>query len=226
MSAALGDLYKATSEGLERALAAAIGSTDDENDYAKLPAFHDTTYDSPIANFFNTGAWLVDIDKPLIKLHMEEAKLNIIRKVTHETLVSKKWVLVINDKRKDAEDCTRGVVGRQWIEWEDGKSYCVMLRLRHSQGDVLFQEPEADFHKEVIEEYGLGNRDAYYRSIMDCAFSGRKDGSADLSNSEQGKVPQCYFAMSVWAVDDDWRANSRSWDKWDLREVYLREKTE
>jgi hypothetical protein len=188
-----------------------MGNADDKDDYEKLPAPRDDGYTSKIAKFFNTGDWLVQIDEPGVLQHLKEAARNLERKVAHECMVHDGFVLIISDKLSTEEECVEGVVGRQWIEWDDGTWYCVVLRRPNekTRGNVSFVQPYAEFFETQLAKYGLENRIPWYRSIMDCALNGGEDRSMNINNLQAGTIPRCFFRMPVYKVKKEEKCGER-----------------
>ncbi|KAI9152304.1 hypothetical protein HJFPF1_09534 [Paramyrothecium foliicola] len=214
ISAGLAESYAATTKGLTKTLELVMGKGSDE-DYKKFLDANGKKFNSKIANFFNTGAWLVEIDGSGVVELIQEAVGNIERKVAHEANLSKGWVLVINDLITSSEECYDGKFGRSWMEYND-KSYCVSLYFWEEDLSYI-REPKEEF-VEKLEQYGLSNLELYYRSIMDCALKGGKS-TLTLNPLEPSKVPHCFFKMPVYQLEKKQRCGKYNLCKEHLKEV-------
>ncbi|KAI9172533.1 hypothetical protein HJFPF1_02037 [Paramyrothecium foliicola] len=201
IKAGLADAFRATTKHLEKTLRMVMGTAESEEDYENLPAPTDDSYESKIAKFFNTGAWLVEIDSSGVTTQLEEAVANLGRKVASEALAGGGWALVLNDHITNTDDCTGGAVGRQWIEWDNGKSYCASMHWKDEQ-TARHVEAKPEFYEEKMKHYGIDNLDLYYRSVMDCAFHGDQGHSLVLNGPEIFKVPRCFFRLPVLAFQE------------------------
>jgi hypothetical protein len=222
ISATIADVYASTVKGLEDTLKIVIGNANHKDEYKTLPAPRDDIYSSPIAKFFNTGAWLVELDESNILASMEEAVKNIERKVVHEALVHQEWVLVLDPFRSSSEDCySHGQgMGRSWIEF-DGEWQCVMLRYPQNKGPIngAYREPDEDFYN-AMEKYGMDNRYEYFQSILDCSFNDEEDYNFDVNRLTLGQVPRCFFtSMPIWKVVMDMKCGPRGICKSDMEKI-------
>ncbi|GKU17171.1 unnamed protein product [Fusarium langsethiae] len=54
---------------------------------------------------------------------------------------------------------------------------------------------------EKMADYGLGDREKYYRAVLDCALSDVND--IDVGNLAWGEIPQCYFNLPAVFIEKD-----------------------
>ena len=89
----------------------------------------------------------------------------------------------------DAKGC--GTAGRQYIKL-DGKEYCTYFTQFNQAG-----RPSEDYFNVNVPGWGLGDRDAYYKNILDCILvSYGEDPEVDMGK-EIGNYPKCYFPMGL-----------------------------
>ncbi|KAJ4250248.1 hypothetical protein NW762_012063 [Fusarium torreyae] len=193
----LAKAYEKAQGKIDLILSLAMGGGTNPEDYDVLPAPEWDTYETKIAKFFNGGWWLTDDDAASVSLVLRSVGNNLAMKVANSVMKSAELKLVAekNDDIKTAEDCGFGP-GRQWMELKDGRFYCFYL-MRGSNN--LEDVDDAVYDK--MAEHGLGNREAYYRNIIDCTLNG--GGEVDASNLVFGEVPRCFFDLPAKFVERD-----------------------
>ncbi|KAF4438715.1 hypothetical protein F53441_12731 [Fusarium austroafricanum] len=203
ISAGLAQIFKATSARLDNLLAAAMGVPLNPDDYNLLPdPKPDPWYKSKISKFFNGGWFLLNDDTRVVRETIESITKNIQPKIANNVMKAGRLHLVA-DKRYSSREACGYSPGRQWMALKEGEEYCFHLMRK----DVLWNEVDDSIY-EKMASYGLGNREQYYRSVLDCALS--PVDSIDLSNMEWGKIPTCYFDLPAVFIEDMKHA---CWDK-------------
>lgn len=189
-------MYEGVKKGLEKTLRAAVGQGRDEDEYKSLPADPDDTFETNIAKFFNGGQWLVEIDEANIPQNIEETARNLERRIAHEIIKSNGWALLLDTNKDSADDCGDRT-GRQWIEF-DNEWYCAKLSRKNDRWSD-YEEADDEFH-EKLDKYGLGNREPYYKAVVDCAMNGGDGRKMDVTDIHSGEVPRCFFEMKTIKV--------------------------
>ncbi|KAM0345693.1 hypothetical protein ACHAPU_006348 [Fusarium lateritium] len=183
----LAKAYEKAQGKIDTVLSLAMGGGSNPQDYDVLPAPEWDTYETKVAKFFNGGWWLTDDDATAVNLVLRSVGNNLAMKVANSIMKSAGIRLVAeqNDDFKTAEDCGYGP-GRQWMELKDGQFYCFyLMRGGNDPEDV------DDVIYEKMAEHGLGNREAYYRSVIDCALNG--GGEVAAGDNVFGEIPRCFF---------------------------------
>ncbi|OHE93823.1 hypothetical protein CORC01_10844 [Colletotrichum orchidophilum] len=206
ISAALADAFKQATGALENTLRIATGGGTSQAEYDSLPAPKWDTFQSKITKFYNGGWFLVDDDEQAVTVALQSISNNIKPKVANDVMSAAKLYLVADkrDNVKSREDCGYAT-GRQWMALRDGEEYCfyIMLNSPNPNRENDWVEVEAEVYDKMAS-YGLGNRDPYYRAIIDCALNGGDDkDKVDLSNLAWGKVPTCYFNLPAVFIEKD-----------------------
>ncbi|KAF4981731.1 hypothetical protein FZEAL_2533 [Fusarium zealandicum] len=193
--------YEAGSEKLLSTLRIAMGGGTSEDEYNSLPAPMWDTYETKIAKFFNGGWFLLDDDTAAVDATLKSLSNNIKTKITNEIMKSVSLHLVADKSWEvDTQEKCGFAPGRQWMELKDGKSYCfyIMRRVENALTGKSWEEAGADIY-EHMATYGLGDRDAYYRNVINCALGG--GGDIDTSNMVWNEVPRCYFNLGAVFVE-------------------------
>ncbi|KAH7216127.1 hypothetical protein DER44DRAFT_654188 [Fusarium oxysporum] len=212
IKAGLAKAYEKAQGKIDLILSLAMGGGSKPEDYDILPAPMWDTYETKIAKFFNGGWWLVDDDAVSVNLVLRSVGNNLHKKVANSIMKSAGLKLVAekNDNFKTAEDCGFAP-GRQWMELKDGRFYCFYLM----RGSNNLEEVDEGIYSKMAE-HGLGDREKYYRSMIDCALNG--GGEVDASKLVFNEIPHCYFDLPVKFVERnhnscgllDCRANKES----------------
>ncbi|KAJ4179015.1 hypothetical protein NW755_012753 [Fusarium falciforme] len=205
ISSALANTFEAATTSLEDTLRIATGGGRSEEEYNSLPAPKWDTYETKIAKFFNGGWFLVDDDEEAVHVTIESITNNIQKKVANDVMKAAKYHLVA-DKRENVrtrEDCGFAP-GRQWLELKDGEEYCfyIMKNNPNPNRENEWVEAAADIYDKMAS-YGLGDREPFYRAIIDCGLHGGDNKEIDLSNLAWGQVPTCYFNLPAVFIEKD-----------------------
>ncbi|GJC88919.1 hypothetical protein ColLi_11757 [Colletotrichum liriopes] len=206
ISAALANAFEKATGAIEKTLRIATGGGTSDDEYNSLPAPKWDTYESKIAKFFNGGWFLIDDDEKAVTITLQSISNNIKPKVANDVMSAASLYLVADkrDNVRSREDCGFAQ-GRQWMALRDGEEYCFYV-MRNSPNAIRendWVEVESEIYDKMAS-YGLGNRDPYYRAIIDCALNGgdNKD-KIDLSKLAWGKVPTCYFNLPAVFIEKD-----------------------
>ncbi|KAJ3548454.1 hypothetical protein NM208_g1003 [Fusarium decemcellulare] len=175
----LSDAYKKAQAKIDLILSLAMGGGTNPEDYNVLPAPVWDTYETKIAKFFNGGWWLTDDDAVSVNLVLRSVGNNLAKKVANSVM---KRTAVIPP-------------GRQWMELKDGQFYCFYL-MRKNGG--AYDEVDANVYEKMAEQ-GLGDREPYYRAVIDCALSGGAE--LDASNLVFNEIPLCYFDLPATFIE-------------------------
>ncbi|KAF9776447.1 hypothetical protein IL306_005361 [Fusarium sp. DS 682] len=205
VSAGLADMFKAASVKLEDTLRIATGGGRNDDEYNSLPAPKWDTYESKIAKFFNSGWFLLDDDVETVRVTLGSITNNIQKKVANDVMKASKLYLVA-DKLGGAdtrENCGTST-GRQWLPLRDGEEYCWYI-MRNDPNPVRegeWTEVGADIY-ENMATYGLGDREPYYKALIDCALNKGDSDEVDTSNLVMGQIPRCFFNLPAVFVEHD-----------------------
>ncbi|PCD19050.1 hypothetical protein FGRA07_05855 [Fusarium graminearum] len=202
ISAALADVFESATKKIEDTLRIVMGGgTEDE--YNSLPAPKWDTFQSKITKFFNGGWFLLDDDAAAVKVAISSISNNIKTKVANDVMKAAKLHLVA-DKRDgfgNREDCGYST-GRQWMSLKDGEEYCFYIMRNNPNNNRIKDWVEAEEGiYEKMADYGLGDREKYYRAVLDCALSVADD--IDVGNLAWGEIPQCYFNLPAVFIEKD-----------------------
>ncbi|KAF5008733.1 hypothetical protein FDECE_4970 [Fusarium decemcellulare] len=192
----LSSAYEKAQAKIDLILSLAMGGGTNPEDYNVLPAPVWDTYETKIAKFFNGGWWLTDDDAVSVNLVLRSVGNNLAKKVANSVMKSAGLVLVA-DKSEGSltqEDCGYSP-GRQWMELKDGQFYCFYL-MRKNGG--AYDEVDANVYEKMAEQ-GLGDREPYYRAVIDCALSGGAE--LDASNLVFNEIPLCYFDLPATFIE-------------------------
>ncbi|KAF5020205.1 hypothetical protein F66182_7770 [Fusarium sp. NRRL 66182] len=191
----LAKAYEKAQGKIDLIISLAMGGGSNPEDYDVLPAPEWDTYETKIAKFFNGGWWLTDDDAASVNIVLRSVGNNLAMKVANSIMKSAGIVLVAekDEDIKTKEDCGYGT-GRQWMELKDGQFYCFYLM----RGTENLDDVDEEVYTKMAE-HGLGDRERYYRSIVDCALNG--GGEVDASNLVFNEVPRCYFDLPAKFVE-------------------------
>ncbi|KAG5764648.1 hypothetical protein H9Q69_009016 [Fusarium xylarioides] len=200
ISAGLADLFEAAVDRLDETMRIVMGGVS-EDQYNALKTSNPDPYKLPVANFFNGGLFLLNDNAEAVQLALNSVYGNIRPKVANNVMKAAQFYLVADKRRKSREDCGYAT-GRQWMALREGEEYCFYI-MRHDPkpnrvGD--WAEVSGEVYDKMAS-YGLGNREVYYRAILDCALSPNDD--VDLGSLVGGKIPTCYFNLPAAYVDQD-----------------------
>ncbi|KAJ4226244.1 hypothetical protein NW759_004828 [Fusarium solani] len=205
ISSALANTFEAATTSLEDTLRIATGGGRSEEEYSSLPAPKWDTYETKITKFFNGGWFLVDDDEEAVRVTIESITNNIQKKVANDVMMAAKYHLVADkrDNVRTREDCGFAP-GRKWLELKDGEEYCfyIMKNNPNPNRENEWVEAAADIYDKMAS-YGLGNREPFYRAIIDCGLHGGDNKEIDLSNLAWGQVPTCYFNLPAVFIEKD-----------------------
>ncbi|KAJ9418053.1 hypothetical protein QL093DRAFT_2102050 [Fusarium oxysporum] len=98
------------------------------------------------------------------------------------------------------EDCGYAT-GSQWMSLRDGEEYCFYI-MRYKPFGGNYGESWTEAEEEVytnMAKYDLGNRDSYYRAVLDCALSADKQLQVD--NLGFNNIPVCFFDLEAFFID-------------------------
>ncbi|KAF4453910.1 hypothetical protein F53441_3435 [Fusarium austroafricanum] len=202
ISASLADMFKAASVKLEDTVRIATGGGKNDDEYNSLPAPKWDTYQTKIAKFFNGGWFLLDDDVETVRVTLGSITNNIQKKVANDVMKAGKLHLVA-DKFSGASESREKCgfkTGRQWLPLRDGEEYCFYI-MRHDQhGNGGWAEVGDDIYKKMAD-FGLGDREPYYKALIDCALNKGDNDDVDTSNLVQGEIPRCFFNMPAVFVE-------------------------
>ncbi|KAL5603764.1 hypothetical protein FOVSG1_006514 [Fusarium oxysporum f. sp. vasinfectum] len=197
ISAALADVFEAATKTVEATLRIVMGGGENEDEYNSLPAPEWDTLKSKIAKFFNGGWFLLDDDAKAVQVAISSISNNIKPKVANDIMKAAKLHLVADKDVKSREDCGYAT-GRQWMSLKDGEEYCFYIMRNKNGHQHNWVNVDADIY-EKMASYGLGNREQYYRAVLDCALSDVDD--VDVGNLSWGTIPTCYFNLPAVFVE-------------------------
>lgn len=205
ISSALANTFEAATTSLEDTLRIATGSGRSEEEYNSLPAPKWDTYETKIAKFFNGGWFLVDDDEKAVCITIDSITNNIQKKMANDVMKAAKYHLVADkrDNVRSREDCGFAP-GRQWLELKDGEEYCfyIMKNNPNPNRENEWVAAAADIYDKMAS-YGLGDREPFYRAIIDCGLHEGDYKEIDLSNLAWGQVPTCYFNLPAVFIEKD-----------------------
>lgn len=196
----MADLFEAAVDRLDETMRIVMGGgTEDQYNALKTP--NPDPYKKPVANFFNGGFFLLNDNAEAVQMALNSVYGNIQPKVANNVMKAAKFYLVADKRRTGREDCGYAT-GRQWMALREGEEYCFYI-MRHDPkpnrvGDWAEVSGEV-YHK--MASYGLGNREVYYRAILDCALN--PNDNVDLGSLVGGKIPTCYFDLPAVYIDKD-----------------------
>ncbi|RBR09589.1 uncharacterized protein FIESC28_09808 [Fusarium coffeatum] len=195
VSAGLADLFKAASVQLEDTLRIATGGGRNEDEYNSLPAPKWDTYQTKIAKLFNGGWFLLDDDVEAVRVTLGSITNNIQKKVANDVMKSSHLYLVADKLGgKDSREKCGFSKGRQWLPLRDGEEYCwyIMRNDPKATAEGAWREVKPDIYDKMAS-YGLGDRETYYKALIDCALNG--DNKVQTDKLVQGEIPRCFFNM-------------------------------
>ncbi|CCT69560.1 uncharacterized protein FFUJ_05456 [Fusarium fujikuroi IMI 58289] len=200
ISAGLADLFEAAVDRLDETMRIVMGGGTEEQ-YNALKTSNPDPYKLPVANFFNGGFFLLNDNSEAVQLALNSVYGNIQPKVANNVMKAAQFHLVADKRRTSREDCGYET-GRQWMALREGEEYCFYI-MRHDPkpnrvGD--WAEVSGEVYDKMAS-YGLGNREVYYRAILDCALS--PNDNVDLGSLVGGEIPTCYFDLPAVYVDKD-----------------------
>ncbi|KAF5256129.1 hypothetical protein FOXYS1_13411 [Fusarium oxysporum] len=185
ISAGLADLFEAAVDRLDETMRIVMGGgTEDQYNALKTP--NPDPY-KPVANFFNGGFFLLNDNAEAMQMALNSVYGNIQPKVSNNVMKAAKFYLVADKRRTGREDCGYAT-GRQWMA----------LEMPNRVGD--WAEVSGEVYDKMAS-YGLGNREVYYRAILDCALN--PNDNVDLGSLVGGKIPTCYFDLPAVYIDKD-----------------------
>ncbi|KAM0229441.1 hypothetical protein ACHAPO_009985 [Fusarium lateritium] len=204
ISSALGAIFKATSEKLKKTMRLATGTLlkDESPDvFNTLPASskYGPWIHSPITKFFNGGWFLLSDRSEPVQSLINAISGNIKPKIANNVMKAANLRLVADKRIGSQEDCGYAT-GRQWMNLRDSESYCFYIaRLdEHGVYGEKYDEAAEDIYANMAK-YGLGNRDPYYRAILDCATSGAE--GLNLENLGFNNIPICFFDLPAYWLE-------------------------
>ncbi|RBQ67174.1 hypothetical protein FVER14953_03619 [Fusarium verticillioides] len=205
ISDGLADLFKSASVKLEDTLRIATGGGRNQAEYNSLPAPMWDTFETKIAKFFNGGWFLLDNDVDTVRVTLGSITNNIQKKVANDVMKASKLHLVADKlgKKNSQEDCGE-TTGRHWLPLRDGEEYCwyIMRNDPDPNGVGEWTEVGEDIYKKMAD-FGLGDRETYYKALIDCALNKGDSDEVDTSNLVQGEIPRCFFNLNTVFVERD-----------------------
>lgn len=196
----LASVFERTTEAVERGLRAATGSAHEDWDYDFLPWNGKTFESSRLASYFNTGAFLTELDKAGMATHAADTAKNLERRIVMDMLDQRHFFLLVNDKKVDWNDChvRRGGFGYGLRYFNfDGKDWCVQM-MEKVEGAEIKAASDDTFH--LMESHGIDIQFMYSR-IMDCAMNSADGESRNVDlntmNPTSGDVPRCFYDLRV-----------------------------
>ncbi|KAG5654902.1 hypothetical protein KAF25_010947 [Fusarium avenaceum] len=210
ISAALVSIFKKTGDRIDDILRLAVGNTKNIEDFDRLPdpTGGDPWYKSRVTKFFSTGWFLLANDGEVVQSAIGSITQRVMPKIASNVMKSANIRLVADKRAKDREACGYAT-GRQWMPLRDGEEYCFYLMRFYPQSGRggNWAEATEDVY-ENMAKYNLGNREPFYRGILDCALSENKD--LRLDNLGFNRIPVCFFDLEAHFIDgnDDPKCNN------------------
>ncbi|RBR04865.1 hypothetical protein FVER53590_03619 [Fusarium verticillioides] len=205
ISDGLADLFKSASVKIEDTLRIVTGGGRNEAEYNSLPAPVWDTFETKIAKFFNGGWFLLDNDIELVRDTLYSITNNTQMKVANDVMKASKLHLVADKLggKNSREDCGK-TTGRHWLPLRDGEEYCwyIMRNDPDPNGVGEWTEVGEDIYKKMAD-FGLGDRETYYKALIDCALNKGDSDEVDTSNLVQGEIPRCFFNLNTVFVERD-----------------------
>ncbi|KAF5658682.1 hypothetical protein FHETE_9747 [Fusarium heterosporum] len=205
ISAALADLFTATSEQLKKTLRLSQGHFYQGESIdilsKELPASnkYGPWIHSPVTKFFNGGWFLLnDNSEPVMSLISSIAG-SIQPKIANNIMKAANIRLVADKRIGSQEDCGYAT-GRQWMNFKDSEQYCFYLMRfdEHGLHGAKWTEATEDVYANMVK-YNLGNRDPYYSAILDCATSPEKGLTS--ANLGVNNIPVCFFDLEAYFLE-------------------------
>lgn len=189
----LGDALRQTISSLEQTLALATGHTSDGVGYDALPPAADTVWDDPLVAFFDSGFWIVDISGEQFNT-MTKVFQRTIQAKTADHIMRTSGLILTGTTTYSQEECAdlNGGVWYRPDSWED--DHCWYFA-RDEGHNVIVNVNQETYDK--MAEYGLGDLDMYYRSVIDCANGENGGKTVSVDNLAVGTIPYCFFNMRV-----------------------------
>lgn len=207
VTSALSSVYKAAAKGLEDMLWAATGHGDEE-DYEKLPAPVDDTFETDIARFFNGGFWLLDDDTDIFQNIKNNTEDNIRYKLVDIALKAAEYHL-FSDQRVAEEDCNRK--GHQWMLFQ-GEHSCFSL-FQAFEGHYRGASEEI---YDLMEKWGIPDRLTYYTFLNECAATGGDEIKSGVTGHLG--VPTCFVNVPSKKLIDVRQIDPYHPSNWVLRD--------
>ncbi|SPJ76036.1 uncharacterized protein FTOL_05767 [Fusarium torulosum] len=202
ISGALVELFVASANQIDATLRLAVGSANSVEDFKALPnpKPDDDWYKSPVAKFFSTGWFLLNDDSLAVDYAIKSITENIKPKIANNVMKAANLRLVADKRIHSQEDCGYAT-GRQWMSLRDGEDYCFYV-MRYKPFGGNYGESWTEAEEEVytnMAKYNLGNRDPYYRAVLDCAVSA--DKALRVDNLGFNSIPVCFFDLEAFFID-------------------------
>ncbi|KLO81331.1 uncharacterized protein FFB20_13881 [Fusarium fujikuroi] len=202
ISGALVELFDASANQIDATLKLAVGSANSVDDFKALPnpKPNDDWYKSPVAKFFSTGWFLLNEDSIAVDDAIKSITESIKPKIANNVMKAANLRLIADKRVHNREDCGYAT-GRQWMALRDGEDYCFyIMRYKPFGGNwgESWDEAEEDVYANMAK-YNLGNRDSYYRAILDCALSADKQLVVD--DLGFNGIPVCFFDLEAFFID-------------------------
>ncbi|KAL3587626.1 hypothetical protein FPOAC2_13523 [Fusarium poae] len=151
------------------------------------------------------GGWLLlDDDVETVRVTLGSIT-NIQKKVANNVMkVSKLHLVTGKLGGKDSREKCGHSTSRQWLSLRDGEEYCwyVMRNNPNPTGEGQWHDVGTDIY-EKMASYSLGDRETYYRPLIDCALNKGDSDDIDTSNLVQGEIPRCLFNLPAVFVEHD-----------------------
>jgi hypothetical protein len=202
ISGALAELFAASANQIDETLKLAVGNANSLEDFKALPdpKPDDNWYKSPVAKFFSTGWFLLPEENLAVDYAIESITNNIKPKIASNVMKAANLRLVADRRIHSQEDCGYAT-GRQWMSLRDGEEYCFyIMRYKPFGGNYgeSWTEAEEDVYANMVK-YKLGDRDPYYRAVLDCALSA--DKALNVDNLGFNSIPVCFFDLEAFFID-------------------------
>ncbi|KAF4953277.1 hypothetical protein FGADI_6143 [Fusarium gaditjirri] len=183
-------------------ISAALSATNSVDDFKALPnpKPDDDWYKSPVAKFLSTGWFLLIEDATAVKDTISAIAESIKPKIANNVMKSASLRLIADKRVHSREECGYAT-GRQWMALREGEEYCFyIMRYKPFGGNwgESWDEAEEEVYTNMVK-YSLGNRDSYYRAVLDCALSANKELVVD--NLGFNNIPVCFFDLEAFFID-------------------------
>ncbi|CAG1977983.1 unnamed protein product [Fusarium graminearum] len=204
ISAALGAIFQRSSEQLKKTMRLATGTLEKgetADAFNSLPASkkYGPWIHSPITRFFNGGWFLLSDRAEPVQNLIKSISGNIKPKIANNVMKAANLRLVADKRVGSQEDCGYAT-GRQWMNFKDSEFYCFYIARLDEHGiyGEKYDEATEDIYANMAK-YGLGNRDPYYRAVLDCATSGEAGLNPD--NLGFNNIPVCFFDLPAYWLE-------------------------
>jgi hypothetical protein len=206
ISAALADIFIATSEQLKKTMRLATGTLDTSigetaEAFSSLPASgkYGPWIKYSVTKFFDGGWFLLNDKSQAVQKLINSISGSIQPKIANNVMKAASLRLVADKRIGSQEDCGTAT-GRQWMNFKEGEDYCfyIMKFDEHGLYGGSWTEAGEDVYTSMAK-YSLGLRDPYYRAIIDCATSGEE--GLNLEKLGYNNIPVCFFDLDAFFIE-------------------------